>query len=730
MRLRNLYINKFFVITIAVQLAVWISIGLNILDPRFLLIRQIICFVYITLIPGIIVIRILKLESHLNMETLLYIVGVSAAIVMWMGIFINKFYFSLGITNPISLLPLMASMTALIFILSLLSCRGEMRKTNNNYITLLIKLASPSTLYLCLIPFVSIIGTYLMNFYQSNLMIIIFILITSLLIVLIGLEKAIPENLYPLAIFVSSISLLFHRSLISQHIWGWDIHSEFYFSQLVIANSYWNTSTFYDINSVPSITILAPIYSIILNTSVIWIYKAMIPFLFSFVPVGLYYSYKNLFNNKISFFSVYFFMSIFSFYGELTVLLRQEIAELFLVLLIVLLLNKKMPSIARSVLIVIFSSSLIVSHYGLAYIYMTILLLSVIIKNFVSGNMISRIRNSISFSREGKTRGAISNYMSSNYIYFYTIFTVTWYVYISDSYVFEVIVKLSQNIINGLFSDFLDPKSTAGLNVLTTGTSSIMYQSLKFLHLITFFFIFIGLLDLIMTKRKSISEEYLSFSITSFGINAGAIIIPFFASCITTTRLYHITLIYLAPFFTIGGLFIYNLVSKRQVRFTISNQAAQSYKALSIFLFIFFLFNIGFIHEITHDKNPTSISLNSTYDFPRFNEMEIDGAKWLGDKISNSAACMADPFGAPLLYEYIFPRWRMSSFKDDTENTSRGSLIFFRNLNVNDKILSSTKNRSIERPYGIVDLKNSIFYNNVLINKSKIYNNKGSEVWL
>ncbi len=52
----------------------------------------------------------------------------------------------------------------------------------------------------------------------------------------------------------------------------------------------------------------------------------------------------------------------------MTALARQEVAELFFVLLILLLVSKEMNQRIQSALFIVFGLSLVVSHYGLFYI--------------------------------------------------------------------------------------------------------------------------------------------------------------------------------------------------------------------------------------------------------------------------------------------------------------------------------------------------------------------------
>lgn len=115
----------------------------------------------------------------------------------------------------------------------------------------------------------------------------ILIILLAIISLLIAFDKFIPKNLYPLAVFVIAISLLYHNSLISMYIWGWDTHHEYYLSNLVIANPLWVSTIPYAVNAMLSIVMFAPIVSSICNMSLTWVFKIIYPLLFSLVPLGL-----------------------------------------------------------------------------------------------------------------------------------------------------------------------------------------------------------------------------------------------------------------------------------------------------------------------------------------------------------------------------------------------------------------------------------------------------------
>jgi len=230
-----------------------------------------------------------------------------------------------------------------------------------------------------LIPFLAIFGTYLMNYYQNNSILMIMYFLIAFIPLMVAFDKFIPKRLYPLAVFLLSVSLLFSSSLISNYINGWDINLEYYFSNGVVTNSFWNTQIPQVLNSMLSLVIIEPIFSKISGLSIVDIFKIIFPIIFSFVPLGLYAVFKNQTKDKIAFMACFLFISVFMFFLEMPYLARQEIGELFVVLIIMVMIEKNLSRKQLSIFTIFFIPALLVSHYSLDYIYMFLLLFSYLI---------------------------------------------------------------------------------------------------------------------------------------------------------------------------------------------------------------------------------------------------------------------------------------------------------------------------------------------------------------
>ncbi len=724
-------IKTFLRVILAIQLALWGTIGLDAINFQIPIIRQLIGFLYLIFVPGIVILRILKLHKLGNIETLLYTVGLSIATLFSIGLIMNTVYFFLGVSKPISTMPLIITISAVVLILCILCYIKDKHIANPSFINIK-DILSPPALFLCMIPFLAIFGRYLDNFYHINILIFFMIIIISLTVLLIGFNKFIPEKLYPLAVFVITISLLFHNSLISNYIWGWDIFNEYYTSNLVITNSIWDSTIPYATNATLSIVMLAPILVKISGMELAWIFKIIYPLLFSLVPLGLYRVYQKQTNGKIAFLACFFFISIYTFYSEMLSLARQQIAELFLVSLILLTIDKTMEKMKRSILIIIFGISLAISHYGLSYIFISVLIVGWLLLGLSENSGMQKMINGF-YSKFIKLKNNKLNNnpllskikekdraISLTVIILFVVFTLTWYFYISHSFAFNAIVRIGNHIVSSTQTDFLNPEAAEGLKLMSTDTYNILHQINKIMNYLNQLFIITGIIIFLFKyKKMRFEKEYAAFSIINLSILFAAVSVPFFAIALNMTRIYHITLIFLAPFCIIGGMVTFRKISQKIKVTWINEDVRKSLGVLSVYFVIFFLYQIGFIYQIA-ESSTDSISFNNTFDIPRFNDLEISSANWLYN-VKNTGSIYADSNRVFLLGSHDWTSFK--GFPLDPSKIAKNSYIYFGSLNVlkNEILVKQLKGVSISMNY--------IHSENITTDRRKIYDNGGAQIY-
>jgi len=643
-RINDWGIISFLGVVLGIQLLLWATLVLEENGAGVPLLRQIVGFLYLTWVPGIVLLRVLRVHGVGSVETTLFSVGLSISSVMFLGFVMNTVYPVLDILKPISEGPLLITMTVFVFIGAVIAYIVDHDYNQPEYIIVGETFGWPVFLF-SLLPVLAIFGTWLVNNYRVNTLLFILLAAIAIVPALIAFRKAIPERYYLFMIWTVALALLFHTSLISNHIWGYDINQEYYIANLVVNNAAWDFSIYSNVNAMLSIVMLAPIYAIVCNLDIVWIFKIVYPLFFSLMAPAMYMVIRRQSYDRIAFFGTFFFVSMFVYYTEMLQVARQEIAEFFLVMIALLIINKDLDKMKKYIILIVFSFSLAVSHYGLSYLFMIALLLALVILVFSEIGSVNRIKDRISMVFDWEKRGYAPNFrprhageraITLDYVLLFFIFALGWYMFISSSSALNSITGLAVQFSNNMVSGFLSPETTEGLSIIVTEAATPLHQLGKYVQLVTQFFIFFGILSLLLRPQKmgfggeyfAIDREYFALSLVNFALAAAGVILPFFSSALNTTRLYQITLIFLAPFFVIGVFEAFRFLRRFLQQTSLDLSSDSAVRVTSVFLCIFVLFNTGFVYSALGD-DPTSIALDDRIDYPRFNSQEIAGSRWL-----------------------------------------------------------------------------------------------------
>ena len=751
---KNSGIKKFFFLILVFLVVTDIAILLNI---PFL--RQILGFLFLTFLPGLLILQILKSDKQEIIETILYSVGLSVAFLMFVGFFMNMLYPLFGISKPISTLPLMITISIILLILSII---GYLK--NKDFlisIPLNVKeLFSPSVLFLVLLPILSVLGAYLVSFYGNNTILILLIILISLTVVL-AMFDIIHAKLFPLAIVMIALALLFHHAFISFHLCGGgDVGWEYYFSILTLENSLWDPAIRNNLNAMLSVVMLPVIYSKLLNMEGVWVIKIIYSSIFTMVPLALYQAYRKQINDKAAFLSAFFFMSFTLFFLMMRTIPRQAVAELFLALFILLIADKKMNKQISALLMIIFAAALAVSHYGLSYIFMFYLIGAWFLLFSIESSNISSLKQGIhskfdtswlktnqscvhSNSQNKNTPLAGIKTLSATFIVIYFVFALSWYMYVSSSSAFNTIIGLGDHIYSSVFADFFNPASRESQVLVALGMEPVrpffwVRVNAIVQHTIQIFII-VGIIRLIAKYREmKFTREFIAMVFISSVILSLCIAIPFLSNTMDVTRFYHVTLFFLAPCCILGGEIIWEYVSKafRSISFKRSTYA----KICLIILIPYFLFNIGFVYEFTEHPTHLPVSFYRLVDskepqekmihyIERVPTQDFISAMWLSDhKNDRSAIYTGWTSKVYLLTPYpLPPTENIRILYPPNRSIGNSDFVYLRQFNIKDNIMGLSR-----IPTG-VKIYQSPCYNTTeitcIFKKNKIYSNGGSEIY-
>jgi uncharacterized membrane protein len=389
-----------------------------------------------------------------------------------------------------------------------------------------------------------------------------------------------------------------------------------------------------------SITVLPTVYSNMLGMSLTWVYKIIYPLIFALVPLGLYLLWKPYIGKKFAFFSAFLFMADMTFYTELTALNRQMIGELFFVLLLLVLLNKKIKREVKFISFAVFSVGLIFSHYALAAIF-----LFLIFAAWLASVYLKRPSFNLQFSM----------------IAFFFVAMFGWYIFASGGVVFNSFTSIATRVVTE-FGGFFDLASR-GTGVLTglglaQSPSMLNTVSRAFAYL-TELFIAIGIAALILKKTHfRFERDYKIFSVIACALLVALIAVPGLANVLNMTRFYHILLMFLAPFCIIGMWTSVQFVFKHEKIILVSLLIVAA-------LVPYFLFQTNFVYEVAKTES-WSIPLSEYrmnplqlyYDYGYIDTQNVYGAEWVSNNFpyQNNTLIADNAFDTSLIaYGLIYP---------------------------------------------------------------------------
>ena len=450
------------------------------------------------------------------------------------------------------------------------------------------------TILCLLLPFGSMASSY----YGTRSLLLIVFLVEGLAVFVAAARLPMHGSDTTFLVLIGSISLslLLSTPMSSNNLVGYDIHQEFYLFQQVLATGNWNPQNTLLYNPSISISILPSMIKEVSALDGVAIFKFIYPALFAITPVILYKFYRKVLAPKWAFLSVFLFMSYPAFYSEIVTLGRQEVAEVLLILSVLILFSSRtVGTRAGTVTLALLTLGIVTSHYSLAYIYMLLLVLPLLL-------------SAISRRVVGLTTFTTASFLLA--------IAFLWYLNMTNGNALLSFTNSLSLMIRGLIEDFFNPASRPliilqafGLQSATPGLLHEAYRATQYLVLFALVFGFIVFLR--KSGKTLVEKKMLPLMTVAFVLLGSAVILPYFAGTLNLSRFYHIALLFISPCFAysinqLGAILrtVYTSLSHRSVRIR-PPFSAKGILAAAILL-SYFLFSGGWVWAVAMDR-PTSL---------------------------------------------------------------------------------------------------------------------------
>ncbi|RCV66161.1 putative membrane protein [Methanophagales archaeon] len=555
--INNFGTKKWLVFIIAVLLVADLVI---LLDIPFL--RQVLGFLFLTILPGFLILWILKLNKIGLTEKFVLSVGLSISFLLFFGLLLNNTSLAINYNLPLSTIPLLISFNIAVIILAIIGC-----KINKEPLFTLPNLnLSTSEKAFLIIPFLfpalSIFGMYVMNTTDNNAILMFMLFLIPIYIAFVCFfNHEFSERLYPVVIFLISVSLLLMLALRSNHIIGVDTHHEYYFFAITLDRLQWRVLGHSTLDACVSSSLLPTIYQSILNIPSEFLFKILYPLLFSISPLIIYIISRRYVGELYGFLTSFYFMSLANFLWT-SAHTRTNTAILFFALAMMTLFNERMDPLKKRILFIVFITSCMVSHYSTTYIFFFIMLVS-----FLAIEALSK-------------KYAFKRVISLTVLILFATMIFFWYSQVTET-TFNVGVRFVEDTFSNLNRFFLE-ESRSGVTQAMLGKDieqkGIPHQIEFMLTWLTFLFIGIGIITFIRRcKEMSFPEEnfnktdflkekfeveYFVVALVCTGLFVAIVLTPYITVGYSLDRTYLFGIVVLSVFFVIGGIIVAKYLNK------------------------------------------------------------------------------------------------------------------------------------------------------------------------
>ena len=675
--------------------------------------REIASFLFFTFVPGLLILQILRLNRIRPLKKLVLSVGLSVSFIIFAGLAVNSLYPAVG--KPLSLIPLLTSFNLIVIVLALAAYWRNRKDFNagdifNLNLDMGDKLKSPM-IFPVLFPLLAVLGTYLMNTAQNNIILMAMLfLIPAYLVAVVYLKDRIHLATYPIALSMIGMGLLLMNGLTSGYIMGRDVHYEYYCFQMTLSNFHWNIYDYYNpYNACLSLTILPAVYKVLTGLSGQYVFKLLFGIIGSVLPLIVYMVCERYLDKRYAFLaSLLLVFQIFFVY--LLGCIRQEIAILFFFLAVMMIFDRELNRPSRKVLFLIFMFSIVVSHYTTSYVSF-ILLVPLLIFPFLR-----------SLVKERKL--VFTNF---DVIVISGIFILIWYLlfakvqFSSGAQVVATTVASTAAAVSGSGSGGAQIVTNRGamvLSILGVKFSSVPNAISVFVHDAIFATILVGLATIIIkfkSFKNRFEDEYILGMVISIFLLALFVALPYISIAYDAARLFFQLLIFLAPVFIVGAVTISKVIKRPNWNVAIIVILLIAMFSCATYLQYHFY---GLQYSPNYDEN--GIVRGESYIYPS----EITSADWLHSNGLPNSTIYSDGREVTrftLAYGINIEGLKLNSSLFEWNRTVSGGYIYLGDTNV--------KKHEIVEIYDDIQIGNMNDFSTVFNGRYRIYDNGGSQIW-
>ncbi|HKX73565.1 MAG TPA: DUF2206 domain-containing protein [Candidatus Saccharimonadales bacterium] len=371
---------------LALGVAAWGAVfaGLSITKTNPLGLMTLVGFSFLLFVPGYLTVLLLRIGQVHVLAKVLFAVGFSLIELMMVPALGNLILPYLGIARPLDYPVLMAEVGLLVFVqLGLLAFRTSKhsRQVVDNVLRRRWIIPDKLNAAFALLPVTFVVGAVGGAMIQNNdggnyITLIMLLCMATYLAFMFYFLKRLNESTLLISLTLMGLALLLMTSLRGWYTTGHDVQREYHVMLLTQTAGLWSMEHLRDAyNACLSITILPTVFSNLLQMGGEYVYKTLFQVIFALTPAIVFLIASRFTTKLVATLAAVFFISFPTFFGDMPMLNRQEIAFVFIGLALLALFDKTLALRHKKIIFYCMSLAVIVSHYSTNYTLIGILCL-------------------------------------------------------------------------------------------------------------------------------------------------------------------------------------------------------------------------------------------------------------------------------------------------------------------------------------------------------------------
>ena len=434
---------------------------------------QVLLFLSLALLPGLILLRNLRITFSSFTTGILYGFALSIFLLMLSGLIANQLHPMFQLTRPLEAQSVLLVWNGITIGLLAASWRHNKQAVHFKrwLFTAMSKASLTMLIFSLLLPVLACFGAFRLNNGGDALFAFLTLIIAGGMIAgIFLLRHRLSDGTLAWLIFSIGLSVLLMTSLRGWDIVGHDIQREFRVYTLTHLHAYWDIALDRDpYNACLSITILPEVIGRILHVSGLIVFKFILQIIFAACAATIYLLLRQYTSKLGSCVGVVLFICYPTFINDSAMLTRQGVAYFFFALALLAMMRRPLLW-QHKVLFLLMALGAILSHYSTAYMFVALFGVAVF------GKYMVRFYRRFFSKNYRYERPTLLSPWYAGLLFFMTF---VWYTQITETStgLFVTVQKSLANITNIFSDDNKSADTSTALFFANNKTTANLYQS-------------------------------------------------------------------------------------------------------------------------------------------------------------------------------------------------------------------------------------------------------------